>query len=117
MCKRPILFGQDADGEFEQELPWAWAICSACEGHGKSSAYLGAYTQSEMDEAGPEFLEDYMAGHYDRPCAECDGAGKVKVADRSQMTAEQLEQYDAQIKAEIDCATWDHAERLALGGC
>lgn len=56
-----------------QKLPTHKVVCPSCQGEGKSSRYLGAYTQSEMEEAGDDFRHDYMAGHYDRTCEECDG--------------------------------------------
>jgi hypothetical protein len=63
-------------------LPARWEICNHCRGTGKSSAYLGAFTREDMEEEGPEFMEDYMAGHYDRPCDDCEGLGRVLVLDR-----------------------------------
>jgi len=58
-----------------------WRICPRCDGEGQSSAYLGTYTADEMNEEGPEFQEDYIAGKYDRPCEECGGSGKVTQED------------------------------------
>ena len=63
--KTPTLYCDDGS---EIELPSKWTICRHCQGEGTSSAYLGAFTRDDMDEAGPEFLEDYMAGRYDRAC-------------------------------------------------
>lgn len=48
-------------------------VCPECEGTGSSSAYLGAFTSEEMWEQGDEFVEDYIAGRYDRNCDECKG--------------------------------------------
>lgn len=62
-----------------------YQVCPTCEGEGQSSAYLGAFTASEMEEQGPEFMEDYIAGRYDRPCDECQG--------RRVVTAEEHEDY------------------------
>lgn len=113
MAKAPILYCDDGEGEIE--LPFKWEICSHCSGHGKSSAYLGAYTQSDMDEAGPEFLDDYMAGRYDRACDACDGAGKVKIADFSQMTKAQRAEYKAQRRADAEIDAEERAERRFCG--
>lgn len=55
-----------------------WKICPRCEGEGKSSAYLGAYTAEEFQEAfDAEEQEDYIAGRYDGACEQCGGSGKV----------------------------------------
>jgi hypothetical protein len=54
-----------------------WTICPVCDGEGRSSAYLGAFTQDDMDQQDPDFLEDYVRGRYDRPCDTCGGDGKV----------------------------------------
>lgn len=97
-------------GDEEIELPFKWQTCSSCNGHGKSSAYLGAYTQSEMDEQGHEFFEDYMAGRYDRPCEHCEG-GKIKVADLSQMTKEYRKLYREQCREDREYEALCAAER------
>jgi hypothetical protein len=108
MSKGPILYNDD---DTETELPFKWCICSACEGHGKSSAYLGAYTMDEMADAGPEFQEDYMAGHYDRPCDPCGGLGRVKVADQRVMTKEQRRAWREQRRADSEMDAIEAAER------
>jgi hypothetical protein len=104
----PTLFCDDGS---EIELPFKWIICSACQGHGKSSAYLGAYTQSEMDEAGPEFFDEYMRGGYDRTCDACEGDGKVRVVDWSAMTKPQRKAWNEQVRAERECRAIEAAER------
>lgn len=93
------------------ELPSKWAICHACSGHGASSAYLGAYTRDEMDQQGPDFLEDYMAGVYDRTCDDCDGSGKVQVPDFARMTAEQKRLLEEHERFEDEFAAEAEAER------
>ena len=104
----PVLYCDDGS---EIELPFLWCICISCQGHGKSSAYLGAYTQSEMDEAGPEFFDDYMAGRYDRPCETCDGTGKIKVVDRKKLTPAQRLEWDEQRQCEREERAIRAAER------
>jgi hypothetical protein len=104
----PTLF---CDDDTEITLPFRWVICPACNGHGKSSAYLGAYTQSDMDAAGPEFFDQYMAGGYDRACEPCEGTGKTKVADLAAMTKKQREEYRAQQRADREIAAEERAER------
>ena len=109
MAKAPILFCDDGA---EIALPFTWAICSACSGDGKSSAHLGAFTQSDMDEQGPGFLEDYMSGFYDQTCDRCDGLGRVKVADHKRMTKEQRDEYADQRKADREIAAIERMERM-----
>jgi hypothetical protein len=70
---------------FEFVMPTHKEVCDYCRGEGKSSAYLGSYTQSEMDEQGPEFYEDYMAGAYDQECPECRGLRVVDVVDEERL--------------------------------
>jgi hypothetical protein len=108
MAQQPVLFCDDGS---EVELPFKWEICAACSGHGKSSAYLGAYTQSEMDEAGPEFHDEYMRGGYDRPCISCDGLGRRMVADGSRMTRAQRAAYRLQQQADREIDAIQAAER------
>lgn len=108
MKQRPVIYTDDDE---ERPLPFNWAICGGCSGHGKSSAYLGAYTCEEMREAGPEFHDDYMAGRYDKTCDRCDGSGKVPVLDRSKCKPADLKEYDEQMKAERECRAIERAER------
>lgn len=81
---RIFFTSMDVEGlEVELSVPAKWEICRTCEGHGASSAYLGAFTRDDFDDEGPEFVEDYIAGNYDRACDECHGSGKVIVADEA----------------------------------
>lgn len=48
-------------------------VCPSCEGTGGSSAYLGSFTSDDIDQMDGEFMEDYFAGNFDRPCEECRG--------------------------------------------
>lgn len=106
--KAPTLCCDDGS---EIELPFKWVICSDCRGDGKSSAYLGAYTRSEMDEAGPEFCDDYMAGRYDRPCDGCEGLGRVKVADKARISKLNWREWVAQCRADREIDAISAAER------
>jgi len=106
--KGPVLHTED-HGEIE--LPCKWAICQACQGEGKSSAYLGAFTQSDIDQMDHEFIDAYFAGRYDRPCEHCDGLGRVKVADLSKMTPVQRDLYRAQRKEEAEFRAIERMER------
>ncbi|MES1993164.1 MAG: hypothetical protein V4457_06060 [Pseudomonadota bacterium] len=54
-----------------------WAICSRCDGEGKHSGHLGAFTGSEWEQEDDDFKERYMQGDYDRACERCEGTGKV----------------------------------------
>lgn len=111
--KKPTLTLHNALGEPETvELPYTLVICSHCRGEGTSSAYLGAYTREDMDEVGPEFEEAYMAGEYDRPCEHCEGTGRVAVADRSRMTADQIEALDDEEESRRELAAAYRMERM-----
>jgi hypothetical protein len=56
-----------------------WQICPRCEGEGKSSAYLGAFSAEEFhDQFNDDEADDYIAGRYDRTCEMCGGSGKVQ---------------------------------------
>ena len=112
MAKTPILFCDDG---FEVELPSKWTICSACQGEGKSSAYLGAFTRDDLDQQGPEWCEDYFAGRLDRACETCDGAGKVRVVDWSKLTKQQKADWNAQVRADREIRAEERMERMM--GC
>jgi len=109
--KKLVVYDEDGG---EIELPFKWVICSACDGHGKSSAYLGAYTQSEMDEQGPEFFEQYMAGGYDKACDACQN-GKAKVPDYSKMSKAEKKAWKEQCEADAECEMEAKWEQKMLG--
>lgn len=113
MAKAPILYNDD---DSETELPFKWEICGACSGHGSSSAYLGAFTREDLDDEGPEFVEDYFAGRYDRSCEHCDGAGKVKVVDPARTPKDKLAAYRAQEDDREHIDAIQRQERLMEGG-
>lgn len=53
-----------------------YAVCPRCRGEGSHvnpSVDGHGITAEEMDELGPEFLDDYMGGVYDVRCEQCHG--------------------------------------------
>lgn len=112
-AKAPVLFCDD--GDTEVELPSRWEICCSCDGEGTTSRHVecdgGGFTASEWAEEDDDFREDYMAGAYDSACDECGGSGKVKVADRERMSAEENKAYDEQLQADAEFRAEQAAER------
>lgn len=109
MTKVPFIYSED-DGE-PISLPYKWEICSHCSGEGRSSAYLGAFTWDELREQGDEFIEDYFAGGYDRPCDCCGGSGKITVADYDKMTEDEIKKYEQQLRDDYEYESMRRAER------
>jgi hypothetical protein len=71
-----------------------WRICPRCEGEGKSSAWLGAFTAEEFqDSFCDDEAADYMAGRYDRTCEECGGSGKVTQTDEDRYADRRADLY------------------------
>ena len=71
-------------------IPAHWEICSCCNGEGKSSAYLGAYSREEFEESFDyEEQEAYFNGDYDRACETCKGSGKVLEVNYEQLNPKQ----------------------------
>ena len=94
----------DCDAENEEPRRAAWIICPECEGEGKSSAYLGAYTAEEFAESfDADEAEEYFAGNYDRQCDCCGGTGKIK-EDKYQRYIERQPRYT------IDACGREHAQ-------
>jgi len=102
------------DDDLEVALPTKFEVCPQCEGKGMSCAYLGAFTAEDMIEEGPEFMEEYMAGHYDRTCDECGGKRVVPALDRARCTPEQIKAYDKQQDELAESYAIEAAER-AMG--
>lgn len=96
------------------EIPGKWEICSCCHGEGKHAhAIDGNGLSTEMQED-PEFMEDYLAGSYDRCCEECNGAGKVIVPDEDNLNQDQkliLAQWQEEETARHEIAAAHAAER------
>lgn len=113
MAKYPTIY-DDETGE-ERRLPFVWAICPTCDGHGKSSAYLGAFTGDQMRED-PEFMEDYFAGHYDRTCDECAGRGSIPVIDLDKTPKADLKLYNEQQADLAEMRAIERQEYLFCGG-
>lgn len=103
------------DEDTFHDLPHKWIICDHCNGEGRSSAYLGAFTNEDMGED-QEFFEDYMAGHYDRTCEYCKGSGKIKVIDKDKCNASDLKEYYKQKDEEYQIEAEHYAEWLHEGG-
>ena len=101
---------------FEEEfgpVPKHKVVCPQCRGEGSSSLYLGSYTQSEMDEQGPEFYEDYMTGAYDRTCDTCGGLRVIDEPDLKEMTDEiRCEFIDWMLEAAADRHAEDMERRM-----
>ena len=78
---------EDDDGEEHVvNIPAQWEVCSDC--HGKGTTYLGwtsaeqpALTREDFDREGPDFMEEYVSGYYDRACPSCKGRTTVLVVD------------------------------------
>ncbi|MGH6792165.1 MAG: hypothetical protein ACRECF_05440 [Methyloceanibacter sp.] len=110
---RPLILYDDDGGE--RELPLRFEICPTCDGHGQSSAYLGAFTGDQMRED-PDFADDYRRGRYDRACDECGGTGKVKAPDWKRISAADRKAYERQEREDAECRAIERAERLFEGG-
>lgn len=96
-------------------LPVVWEICWQCEGDGKSSAYLGAFTASEWYEQDEDFREDYMIGQYDRTCDECGGRGSIAIVDEKECPPDLLKEHELDEKIKYDMEAERRAEIAA--GC
>ena len=96
----------------EQWVPARYEVCGRCRGEGKHTnpAIDGnGITQSEMDELGDDFREDYVNGVYDIICEECKGEKVVLVPDRERCTDQQWAAWERQLQEEAEY----QAERAA----
>ncbi len=103
-------------GEDEVEIPTTTATCPRCRGkrtHVNPAIDGHGLSAEDMDEAGPEFRDDYMAGVYDVACYECKGAGSVRVPDAAKLTREERAAWYQQVKELADMAAEEEAERRA----
>ncbi len=70
-----------------------WMICDLCDGE-------GSYVNPAIDSHGltaedfaedPDFAHSYMRGDYNVSCRECNGSGKVLIADHDRLMRERDE--------------------------
>lgn len=113
MIKTVTFINSDGD-EVVADFPAEWEICGDCRGDGKT--YLGwaakdqpAFTSQDFYEEGPDFVEDYFAGNYDRECPECRGSGKVLCILRG--SGPLWDEYEAWVREEAHYQAMVEAER------
>jgi hypothetical protein len=96
------------------KLPAKYAICDRCQGRGHhgNPAFDGTSLDwwYEGDPSGEE-LEDYMTGKWDVLCEERCENGKILVPDEERCTKEQLEEYEASLRAKYELDAMYEAER------
>lgn len=111
----PILYCDDGS---ERELPTKFEVCPQCEGKGKSSAYLGAFSGRRLEEMrdDPEWCEDYFGGRFDRPCETCKGLRVVPVVDERLCDPADLKAYIKQEREFAEMRQIERQERLFEGG-
>ena len=71
MAITPITDGQTA----------IWMVCPDCRGKGVHTLHGYAYTAADVDELGPEFLEDMHDGLYDTVCETCRGRTTIRASE------------------------------------
>ncbi len=92
-----VVYGRHV--EIDWHFPARWEICFGCEGHGTTTRHIecdgSGFTGSEWaeacdadpgDDGEPGFAEKYFGGHYDEPCPDCKGLGRVQVIDEELVT-------------------------------
>lgn len=85
-------------------------ICPRCNGNGVHDCWEGGMTADEMDEQGPEFLDDYLGGMYNTCCTECNGKSVIDVVDEDRNPKELLELYYQAEQAEHEYQAERRAE-------
>lgn len=103
----------DDDGnERTLTLPTRWEICGTCRGEGTHAHGIGAITATEWAEDwDADERADYLAGHYDRRCEDCDGSGKVRTVDEDRADPDDLRAWQDEMAARADADAEAAAER------
>lgn len=84
----PVYTNRD---QIDVTFPARWFICPTCEGCATDRGASvecdgGGFTSSEWADQDDDFKRDYLSGAYDRPCAACDGLGRVQYIDEDAVT-------------------------------
>jgi hypothetical protein len=110
---QPIMFTGDDDEPIT--LPAINELCWRCNGDGAHDSWDGGMTVDELYEQGDEFVHDYFAGRYDKPCEVCGGDKVLRVPDEERCNPQHLALYRAQEQAIADMRAEQAAEIAA--GC
>jgi hypothetical protein len=98
-------------------LPSKFEVCDRCEGKGRHTNPNidgNGITSSEMDELGPEFLEDYLSGVYDVACQVCGGERVVPAIDYGRLDVEMAHAAALWEEQEEARARMDAADRRTM---
>lgn len=98
-------------------VPSVVTICSTCNGEGKHSLHLGAFSGDRLDEAraDTDFWDDYTSGRLDKVCDTCDGQGRVRVPDTERLPKALKALITAQDEDDAMGEAERRAERRAMG--
>ncbi len=58
-----------------------WVVCPDCDGEGKHVLHGIALTADDIEQQGPDFIEDYMNGGYDTVCETCGGRTTIRESE------------------------------------
>lgn len=113
---KPIITVLHPETGDEFAIPAKFEVCPRCHGEGSqvNPAIDGnGLTAEDIDEAGPEFLDDYLSGVYDVPCHQCKGERVVAVPDMERLNDEQRTAYENHSRALADLERDSYYERRA----
>ena len=96
------LTDNDEGSSEDVKLPSKFVVCDRCQGRGVHDCWEGGMTGDEMAEQGPEFMDDYLDGMYDKACTVCNGLRVIEVVDRDRLTADLKARYDVSVQEQAD---------------
>jgi len=110
----PILFDND---DQPVRLMWHWEVCPSCEGSGTEDVWgtngVTSDKWAEWTEGDDDFVTDYLAGHYSKPCAECEGRRVVGMPDEDDP---RYDEWVAEMRAEGEWEAEARAEMRYMYG-
>ena len=110
------VFNDDGD---ELSIPSRFEVCPRCRGTGShvNPAIDGnGLSAEDIDDAGPEFLDDYLGGVYDVQCYQCEGTRVVAVPDLERCSDAEREAWERHERSLDELRREERAERMAEGG-
>lgn len=104
-------WSDEADDFVDVHLPGEYIVCQGrCRGSGRQDVWDGGMTASEMYEQGEDFIDDYMAGHYSKPCEDCGGDRVQLVPDEEACDPDALAAYHKHCQDEWEANAADRSE-------
>lgn len=100
--------------EYDCKLPKTIIVCRTCRGtgnHVNPSIDGNGITQSEMEELGDDFLDQYLTGFYNVTCIDCEGNNVSTIVDEDRLDKKIKDEFLSWMESAYESEAIASAER------